>query len=78
MSEVTHDYICNYWFHKFVFDGNKMKKNTTQSAQSQNIIERQQKEAKSRPPTIHMYMIEEIAVLTYVHDRGDNSPNICT
>ena len=40
MSEVTHDYICNYWFHKFVFDGNKMKKNTTQSEQSQNIIER--------------------------------------
>jgi hypothetical protein len=43
MSEVAHDYICNwwiYWFHKFVFDGNKMKKNTTQSEQSQNIIER--------------------------------------
>jgi hypothetical protein len=25
-----------------------------------------------------MYMIEEITALTYVHDRGDNSPNICT
>jgi hypothetical protein len=22
----------------------------------------------------HMYMIEETAVLTYVHDRGDNTP----
>jgi hypothetical protein len=25
-----------------------------------------------------MYMIEETAALTYVHNRGDNSLNICT
>jgi hypothetical protein len=25
-----------------------------------------------------MYMIEETAVLTYVHDRGDSSPNMYT
>ena len=26
----------------------------------------------------NMYMIEEKIPLTYVHDRGDNTPNTCT
>jgi hypothetical protein len=27
---------------------------------------------------LHMYMIEETIPISYAHDRGDSSPNICT
>ena len=67
---MTVNYICNYWFHQFVFDGTKWKKQKyytvgTVTKYNRKIVERGQ----INTPT-YMYMIEETATLDVPTERS--------